>query len=66
MNRTFSSSVIAAEIYKCAFKQKPDMPAGESYLIDYLGEAKTFPTIPIYRILKGEIKPEQFTGKIRS
>lgn len=54
----------AAEIYNRAFGKKPDMPDGKSFLIDFLGASRTFPTIPIYRILKGEAKPEQFSGKI--
>ncbi|MFA6714537.1 MAG: CHASE2 domain-containing protein, partial [Victivallaceae bacterium] len=54
----------AAEVYNRAFNKKPDMPAGKSYLIDFVGKARTFPTIPIYRILKGEAKPDLFTDRV--
>ena len=54
----------AMQIYSAAFDKKPTMPAEESLLIDFLGGPDTFPTIPIYQILKGEIKQEVFKDKI--
>ena len=54
----------AMQIYTVAFGKKPDLPAGESLYIDFLGGAKTFPTIPIYQVLKGEVEPDMFKDKI--
>jgi serine/threonine protein kinase/CHASE2 domain-containing sensor protein len=54
----------AMQIYSTAFNKKPNLPAGESLFIDFLGGPQTFPTIPIYQIIKGEVKPELFKDKI--
>jgi adenylate cyclase len=35
-----------------------------SFLINYRGGPKSFPTIPYYRVLTGEVPPEIFAGKI--
>jgi adenylate cyclase len=42
---------------------KPLPPAG-SFLINYRGGARTFRHIPYYRVLNGEFRPEEFSGKI--
>jgi CHASE2 domain-containing sensor protein len=54
----------ALQIYSAAFNKQPNLPAGDSLFIDFLGGPKTFPTIPIYQILKGEVKPDFFKNKI--
>ena len=40
------------------------LPAGRSILINYRGGPRTFPTVPYYRVVNGEIPPEEFRGKI--
>ena len=40
------------------------LPSTPVVLVNYRGGAKTFPSIPYYRILAGEIDPEVFRGKI--
>ncbi len=40
------------------------LPKTRTVLINYRGGPKTFPTIPYYRILAGEIDPDDFHGKI--
>jgi adenylate cyclase len=40
------------------------LPTTTAVLINYRGGPKTFPTVPYYRILAGEVGPEEFTGKI--
>ncbi len=52
------------ETYFRAFDKKPDLPAAESLFIDYLGGPGTFPTVPIYRVIRGKFKPEEFKNKI--
>jgi CHASE2 domain-containing sensor protein len=52
------------EVFLRAFDTKPDLPAADSLLIDYLGGPGTFPTIPIYQIIKGKVKPDSFKNKI--
>ncbi|MFQ6672754.1 MAG: CHASE2 domain-containing protein, partial [Candidatus Tectimicrobiota bacterium] len=37
---------------------------GSDFVINYRGGPKTFPTVPYYRILIGEVGPEIFEGKI--
>ena len=54
----------AMQIYSVAFDKKPDLPAGNSLYIDFLGGPKTFTSIPIYQLLKGEVKPDIFKDKI--
>ncbi len=39
----------------------PDRPR---FLINYRGGPGTFPTIPYYQVVTGEVRPEAFTGKI--
>ncbi len=54
----------ALEVYSQAFDKKPDMPAGDSLFIDFFGGPGTFPTVPIYQIIKGEAKADLFRNKI--
>ncbi|MBI4240135.1 MAG: CHASE2 domain-containing protein [Candidatus Rokubacteria bacterium] len=37
---------------------------GSSFLVNYRGGRRTFPWVPYYRVLNGEIGPEVFAGKI--
>ena len=37
---------------------------GQSFLINYRGEPRTFRTIPYYQVIRGEVPPDAFTGKI--
>ncbi len=37
---------------------------GHEVLINFRGGPKSYPTIPYYRILRGEVSPAAFTGKI--
>jgi adenylate cyclase len=37
---------------------------GQSFLINYRGGPRTFCTIPYYQVIRGEVPPETFTGKI--
>lgn len=39
-------------------------PAESAFLINYRGGPRTFPTIPYYQVVNGEIGPETFAGKI--
>ncbi len=40
------------------------LPKEPSFLINFRGGPKTFPTIPYYQVLNGEVGPEAFAGKI--
>ncbi len=40
------------------------LPARPKVLINYRGGPRTFPTVPYYRIIAGEVAPEEFRGKI--
>jgi len=40
------------------------LPTRTAFLINYRGGPRTFPTVPYYRIVTGEIPPEAFRGKI--
>lgn len=40
------------------------LPVESSFLINYRGGPRTFPTIPYYQVVNGEIGPEAFTGQI--
>jgi len=40
------------------------LPTTTEVRINYRGGPKTFPTIPYYKILNGEVRPEAFRGKI--
>jgi adenylate cyclase len=43
---------------------RPLPSSRKSFLINYRGGPQTFPTIPYYQVLNGEVSPEEFTGKI--
>ncbi|MBI4610864.1 MAG: CHASE2 domain-containing protein [Candidatus Rokubacteria bacterium] len=53
-------------LYRLAVKAgMPSRPfGGSSFLINYRGGPRTFPTVPYYRILNGEVGPQVFTGRI--
>jgi adenylate cyclase len=53
-------------VYRTAVKVGLDARPfdGSSFYINYRGGPKTFPTIPFYKVLSGEVGPEAFTGKI--
>ena len=40
------------------------LPAGGEILINYRGGPGTFPWVPYYRVVRGEVGPEVFAGKI--
>ena len=40
------------------------LPAAAEVLINFRGGPRTFPWLPYYRVLRGEIRPEAFQGKI--
>jgi adenylate cyclase len=40
------------------------LPEGDSFLINYRGGPGTYPRIPYYRLLNGEVAPETVRGKI--
>jgi adenylate cyclase len=40
------------------------LPKQPRVLINYRGGPRTFPTVPFYRIITGEVSPEEFQGKI--
>lgn len=40
------------------------LPDRSRLLINYRGGPKTFPTVPYYQVLRGEVKPEAFAGRI--
>jgi len=40
------------------------LPKRQTVVINYRGSPKTFPTVPFYRIIAGEVPPEEFRGKI--
>jgi len=48
---------------KAGIPAKP-LPAEPMVYINYRGPRRTFPVIPYYRVLNGEVKPEVFQGKI--
>jgi adenylate cyclase len=48
---------------KAGIPAKP-LPERDAILINFQGDPQTFPTIPYYRILNGEVAPEEFAGKI--
>lgn len=56
---------LAPRIYQALRQSAPEIkPSGEPYWIDFHGPARTYPTVPYYRVLKGEIDPEFFRDKI--
>jgi adenylate cyclase len=40
------------------------LPAGDHVLINFRGGPRTFPWVPYYRVINGEVPPESFRGKI--
>lgn len=40
------------------------LPDRQTVLINYRGGPRTFPTVPLYRVITGEVSPEEFRGKI--
>lgn len=48
---------------KAGIPAKP-LPQEPTVYINYRGPRRTFPVIPYYRVLNGEVKPEVFQGKI--
>ena len=40
------------------------LPAGDTFMINYRGGPRTFPWVPYYRVLNGEVSPDAFAGKI--
>jgi adenylate cyclase len=54
------------QVYQAAVKAGvPAHPFDESrFLVNYRGGPKTFPTIPYYQVLTGEVTPEVMAGKI--
>ncbi|MGH7473614.1 MAG: CHASE2 domain-containing protein, partial [Candidatus Methylomirabilales bacterium] len=48
---------------KAGIPAKP-VPPGRIMLINYRGPRRTFPVIPYYQVLNGEVKPAEFAGKI--
>jgi adenylate cyclase len=54
-------------LYRLAVKggipSKP-LPKASRVLINYRGPARTFPVIPFYQVINGEVLPEVFAGKI--
>ncbi|OGW64383.1 MAG: hypothetical protein A3H49_09065 [Nitrospirae bacterium RIFCSPLOWO2_02_FULL_62_14] len=53
---------IARAAVKAGFAGAPGEPA--EFLINYRGGARSFPTVPYYRVLNGEVPPETFAGQI--
>ncbi len=48
---------------KAGIPAKP-LPEGRTVLINYRGPRRTFPVIPYYQVLNGEVKPAEFAGKV--
>ncbi|MBI4588334.1 MAG: CHASE2 domain-containing protein [Candidatus Rokubacteria bacterium] len=48
---------------KAGIRAKP-LPPRPAVFINYRGPKGTFPVIPYYQVLNGEVKPETFAGKI--
>jgi adenylate cyclase len=42
----------------------PGLLPGPTFLINYRGGPRTFRTIPYYQVIRGEVPPEAFAGKI--
>lgn len=40
------------------------LPVGQTVLVNYRGGPRTFPSVPFYRVINGEVPPEAFRGKI--
>ncbi|MFQ5899462.1 MAG: CHASE2 domain-containing protein [Candidatus Methylomirabilia bacterium] len=54
------------ELYRTATEAGVPGPPTDrsSFLINYRGGPRTFPAVPYYRVLSGEVRPEAFAGKI--
>jgi adenylate cyclase len=48
---------------KAGIPAKP-LPPDRRVYINYRGPKRTFPVVPYYQILNGDVKPEEFAGKI--
>jgi len=48
---------------KAGIPAKP-LPPERTVIINYRGPRRTFPIIPYYQVLNGEVKPEAFAGKV--
>jgi adenylate cyclase len=70
LNRAFQGQSVPSfslQLYRLGAKTgipAAPLPSEESFFINYSGGPKTFPTIPFYRVLNGEVPPEAFSGKI--
>ncbi len=69
LRRTYQGKELAhfdLQLYRAALKagirSRPFV--GSSFLINYRGGPKTFPWVPYYRVLNGEVGPDAFSGKI--
>jgi adenylate cyclase len=40
------------------------LPSSPEFLINFRGRPGTFPTVPFYRVVTGEVRPDAFAGKI--
>jgi adenylate cyclase len=58
-----SFALALAHVAAQAGVQRAPTP-GHDVLINFRGGPKSYPTIPYYQILRGEVRPEIFTGKI--
>ncbi len=54
----------ALALYKQAYGDEPSIPGFSRIFIDYRGEPGTFPTVPIYRIIAGNVDRAMFMDKI--
>jgi len=54
----------AKRLFELASGVQEKDPLGGDLLINFRGPVGTFPTIPYYQVLLGEVGPETFTGKI--
>ena len=50
-------------VVRAGIPVKP-LPAEPSVLINFRGPRRTFPVIPYYQVVNGEVRPEAFAGKI--
>ena len=61
-DRDYSS--LAHRIYQLLGQSAVEAKPPQPYLIDFRGPARTYPTVPYYRVLKDEIDPALFRDKI--
>jgi len=55
------------QLYQLAVKAglpAAPLPTSKTVLVNYRGGPRTFPRVPYYRVLNGEVSPEEFRGKI--